>query len=140
MKKEVLVTITGSQTDGETTENTEVKTVGEYYRKNDRHFVLFEELSEDRKVSKNTIKITDHDISLIRSGEQSTRLVFEKGRKNLSYYTTPFGELMLGVDTEEIEVEESDSRIKARIVYGLEMNGALATTNTIQIEVREIGN
>lgn len=138
MKKDVLITILGSQTDGKTTENSEVKTVGEYYLKNDKHFLMFEELTEDHETIKTTMKIGGQNITLVRNGVQSTRMVFEKGEMNLASYVTPFGDITLGVNTGELELEESENHLKARVVYGLDMNGEFVTTNTIQIEVREL--
>ena len=74
----------------------EMMTTGAYYLRNGKHYILYDELSEDNEVVKNVIKIGPKSVELTRKGGQSSHMVFEEGKENLSYYDTPFGSLLWG--------------------------------------------
>lgn len=123
MTKEVLVNISGLQYELEDNEALEVITPGDYYCKGDKHYILYEEvLEENNAVTKNTIKITDTGVDLLRKGSVNVHMSFEEGRNNIAYYNTPFGQLLVGLNTYKIEKEIQDSYIKVCISYGLDVN------------------
>ena len=41
-------------------------------------------------------------------------MIFEKGKKNLTYYYTPFGSIQIGIDATSIEVKETEDEDKGR--------------------------
>ena len=49
-------------------------------------------------------------------------MVFEKDKKNMTYYHTPFGSLMMGIDAKEISVQETEQEIHAQVQYALDIN------------------
>ena len=57
MTNEVLVHVSGVQHEVEGGEPVVLVTSGTYYYKNDKHFLLYEEIDDDGMVSKNVIKI-----------------------------------------------------------------------------------
>ena len=102
MTKDVLISISGlhfgtEEENGEG-EPVEIITPAVYYLKNDRHYVLYDEVVEGVPGTvKNTIKINgDSLFELRKSGLANARMVFEKGRMNMTSYQTPFGEMMVG--------------------------------------------
>ena len=66
MTKDVLISISGLQfAGGENSEPVEVITSGSYYKKNGRHYILYDEVAEDTAgTPKNIIKIGD-DVILV---------------------------------------------------------------------------
>ena len=67
-------------------------------------------------------------------------MIFEKNKKNISYYYTPFGNLQIGIDTQIIELDESDENIRAKVDYALEINSEHVANCHIVIDVKEKGN
>ena len=124
MTKDVLVKISGLQFAGEEdNDSIEVITFGTYYKKNNKHYVLYDEVMEGTtEVTKNVIKIGKDSMEVTRKGPASVHMVFEKDKKNVSYYHTPFGNLLIGIDAKTIQVDESDLDINVRVNYGLEIN------------------
>lgn len=124
MTKDVLVKISGLQFVGEEdNDSIEVITSGTYYKKNDKHYVLYEEVMEgSTDVMKNIIKIGTDFMEVTRKGAAAAHMVFEKDKKNVSYYYTPFGNLLIGIDAKDIRIEESDMDINVKVNYGLEIN------------------
>ncbi len=57
MTKEVLINISGLQMDVDPENPIEMVTTGAYYLKNGKHYILYDELSEDNEVTKNVLKM-----------------------------------------------------------------------------------
>ena len=124
MTKDVLVKISGLQFMGEEdNDSIEVITAGTYYKKNNKHYVLYDEVMEgSADVTKNMIKIGADSMEVTRKGVTSVHMVFEKNKKNVSYYYTPFGNLLVGIDAKDIRIDESELDINVKVSYGLEIN------------------
>ncbi|MBQ8279014.1 MAG: DUF1934 domain-containing protein [Roseburia sp.] len=124
MTKDVLVKIKGLQFAGEEdADATEVITSGTYYMKNGKHYILYDEVMEDStEVTKNVIKIWENNMDVTRKGPASVHMMFEKGKKNVSYYYTPYGNLLIGIDAKDVQVEETEYDINIQVKYGLEIN------------------
>lgn len=138
MTKEILVKIRGLQFAGEDdSDSMEVITSGIYYKKNGKHYVLYEEVMEGTgEITKNMIKIGTNSIEVTRKGVTATHLVFEKDKKNISYYYTPYGNFLIGIDTKEMNVDETDLDIHVKVNYGLEINDEHMADCNIIIEVK----
>lgn len=128
MTKEVLVTIQGLQFDAESKNNEELDKIesiypGEYYLRSGSHYILYEELMEGEVTPiKNVIKLRDKEFTLTKKGIINTQMVFTEGKKNMTSYVTPFGNIMIALDTDKIVVEETEEELKIHIDYGLEAN------------------
>lgn len=138
MTKDVLVKISGLQFAGEEdSDSIEVITLGTYYKKNNKHYVLYDEVMEGTtEVTKNVIKIGANSMEVTRKGPASVHMVFEKDKKNVSYYHTPFGNLLIGIDAKSIQVDESDLDINVRVNYGLEINYEHVAECHIAVDVK----
>lgn len=144
MTKEVLVKIKGLQFAGEEdSDAVEIITAGNYYKKNGKHYILYDEVTEgSTDITKNVIKIRDDFMEVIRKGPASVHMVFEKNRKNVSYYDTPFGSLLVGIDAKNISVQETGQEINVQVQYGLEMNyeHVADCSITVNIKSKEVRN
>lgn len=49
-------------------------------------------------------------------------MVFQKGKKNVICYLTPVGELVVGIETKDIEITETEDSLKVDVEYALEIN------------------
>ncbi|MBS5931364.1 MAG: DUF1934 domain-containing protein [Clostridiales bacterium] len=136
MTKDVLVAIAGLQYELESEEPIEVITAGQYFCKNEKHYVLYDEILDERnEVCKNRIKIGTDMIEILKSGASNVHMVFELGKKNLTYYNTPFGSLLIGIDTTKIVCSESEEAIELNIEYGLEVNYSHVSDCSITVKV-----
>ncbi|MEG1458729.1 MAG: DUF1934 domain-containing protein [Acetivibrio sp.] len=139
MDKDVLVSISGLQFEMDQEETMEVISPGEYYFKNGKHYVFFEEMTEldeyNRGLSKNRLKIGSGQIELQKKGYSNTTLLFEKDKKNMTYYRTPYGELLVGIHTTDIKVEEHEEELLVTIAYSLDLNYEHVSNCTIIIKI-----
>lgn len=126
MTEQVLINVKGLQfieNDDEEVEAIELMTTGKYYRRDGNKYLKYEESFEGVEgVTTNLIKIKEDVLEVHKKGSIDTHMVFEKGKKSLSYYTTPFGSLHMGIATTALKITESKDKLDIKIDYSLEMN------------------
>lgn len=138
MTRDVLISISGYQLgEGEKEKDeVEVITAGDYFVRNGSHYILYDEISEDRDVIKNTIKIGPCGLEIIRRGGLSTHMTFEKDKKNVSRYVTPFGEMMVGIHTNDIHVDEGEDCLRVWVAYTLDINYQQVSECSIALDIQ----
>lgn len=143
MTKDVLVKISGLQTDIED-DDIEVISRGQYYFRNGKHYVIYEELLEDENniytgsLIKSTLKMTDKKVELLRKGITQSNMVFDLEKINYSSYSTPFGELSLEITTRKIELIEQETIISLKLYYSLSVNSQYYSECELKIEVKAV--
>lgn len=135
MNKEVIINISGLQLDAGTEEPIELMTTGDYYLKNGKHYVIYDELTDDSQVVKNRLKISPKIVEVTKKGASSSHMVFERGKENLTYYDTPFGSLLLGINTSKIDLEEKEDSMALHIDYGLSINSDHVSDCSIDVSI-----
>ena len=75
----------------------------------------------------------------LRNGGQSSHMVFEEGKENLSYYDTPFGSLLMGVNTSNIDWIEEEEQMHLKVDYDLSMNSDHVSKCKIDVNIRPNG-
>ena len=78
-------------------------------------------------------------VTLMRTGEVCSQMVFEEGRRHHSVYSTPYGNLEIGIVTSRLENTISPQGGRLEIEYSMEIDHALAGYNAFRISVRERG-
>lgn len=141
MTKEVLVSISGMQMfagDMESSdEPIEVLSPGIYYFKNGKHYVFLEEMAEGIPgVTKTQIKWKDAErLEVSKKGVSNVQMIFEKNKKNICFYHTPFGQLNLGIYMTEMRVEEQEDCINIRADYSLDVDYQPVADCSIRIRI-----
>lgn len=143
MTKEVLLNISGLHyenfpgEDSEDQDPIEVITPAVYYLKNGKHYVLYDEVVEGVSGTvRNQIRIKDDLLEIQKSGIASTNLVFEKDKIHMTRYETPYGELMVGVFTKNMTVDETENDIRVNVNYELDINSDKVADCDIKIHIR----
>lgn len=138
MTKEVFIAIRGLQAAPEdNSDKVEVIVPGEYYYRNNKHYILFEEVLEGTDVvTKSVIKLAPDHMELTRKGPVSTHMVFEKDKQNVTYYYTPYGSILMGIDARKVQLIETEDCIEADILYSLDMNYEKVADSNIHIVIR----
>lgn len=148
MTKDVLVSISGMHMDvvsGMTdadNEPIEVVTPASYYCKNGKHYVIYDEVVEGMAGTiKNKIKITGTDsVEIMKTGISNAHMVFEKNKKNLTYYQTPYGQMLVGVNTRNMEINVTDDNIGVSVDYELDINHEPLADCKIKMEIYSKGS
>lgn len=144
MTKDVLVKIKGMQFLGyedEPEELIEMMTGGEYYFRSGAHYVKYEEVFEGMEGSaSNLLKIKPHVIELRKKGVANVHMVFEKDKKNITFYDTPFGQIQMGVSTTGILTVVEEDTMNVTIEYTLDMNDSFVADCTLELTVQSKSN
>ncbi len=139
MTKDIRVSVSGIQFEIEPEEPVELITFGDYYFKNGKHYILYDEIDiEEGENIKNRIKIGDGKIEVVKSGTTNGQLIFEQGKNHMTYYDTAMGSLLMGVNTDSISMIEEEDHIQAKVRYSLEMNYSHISQCEITIDVRPV--
>ncbi|MDE6888553.1 MAG: DUF1934 domain-containing protein [Eubacterium sp.] len=142
MTKNILLKISGLQfsadnSDPNEPEPVEIIAPGEYYFKNGKHYIMYDEFMEGfDSVTKNVLKLKEDSLEITKRGSSNVHMVFEKDKKNMTCYTTPFGSLMMGIDAHSISIQETEGEIHAEIEYALDVNYEHLADCTIQLHVQ----
>lgn len=138
MTQEVLLTLQGLQFDQreEDADKIEMVTVGDYYKKNGKHYVIYEEVTEGfTQTTKNRLKFSGDMLELSRNGLVNMHMVFQENKKNLTNYNTPFGQILIGIDTKKIQVKEQKDNIVVDVDYSLDINYEFLSDCHIKISI-----
>ncbi|MDF2610862.1 MAG: hypothetical protein K0R92_2336 [Lachnospiraceae bacterium] len=136
MKKDVLMSISGLQYEIDKEEAVEVVSNGEYYNKNGKHYILYQEIAEDvDDISNCTLKISEKQIDIIKKGASNVHMTFSENENSMTIYQTPFGELQVGIHTTHLSVLEEEDKISVNIKYALDVNYAHVSDCEITIKI-----
>ncbi|MBQ8799170.1 MAG: DUF1934 domain-containing protein [Lachnospiraceae bacterium] len=137
MTKNVIISLTGLQYAVEEEEAPiEVINFGQYYKKGDKHYLLYEETDETGRATKCRIKVSEKELELQKRDRSNTRLLFLPGEQYLTNYETPYGSLLVGVNTRSLELYEEEEFLRATLKYGLELNGEHTGDCTLVLKVQ----
>lgn len=138
MTKDVILSITGLQYE-ETSEQpvpVEVIIAADYYYKNNSHYILYDEVCDDlSSPTKNRIKLKNDLIEISKKGLTTVNMRFEEGKKNHTYYQTPFGSIFISILTNYINIEETNDELTANISYELEIDSKPLSDCKVQIKI-----
>ncbi len=124
MTKEVLIAIRGMQFEGATDpESIEVIQKGQYYQRNGSHYLVYEEpVEETGDKILNRIKFKNGEVQVTKKGAVNTMLSFKENEKNMTNYETPFGNLIMGINTQKINLKMNESQLEVLVDYALDIN------------------
>ena len=125
MNKDVLIHVRGLQmmeTD-DAQEPIEIVVPGQYYFRNGSHYLRYEEMLDDTaETTVNYIKMSPNGVEVHKQGQVNVHMVFEEGKKNKTFYNTPYGTLQMGISATGLELKESEDGIQMKVDYALDMN------------------
>lgn len=140
MDKEVLVSISGMQFADSDDTSIEVITTGEYYEKNNKHYLFYDEVLDGTSITtKNTVKFDNDCLELKRKGAVNVHMIFDRAQKTMSNYRTPFGNLLIGIDTSDIVIHQTNDSILVNVDYSLDVNYEFLTNCQLKLKISERG-
>lgn len=139
MTKDVLLAIKGLQFNTNDEENNiQTITPAACYLKNNSHFIIYDEATEGTdQVTKNVIRIKDKTLEISKKGQVNVHMIFEENRKSLSNYATPFGDILIGLDTRKISVTSEVDKMHVEVDYMLEVNYEFLANCKISMDISE---
>lgn len=140
MTKEVMISIRGIQfEEGQDGEKIESIQKGEYYNKDNTHYIFYDEIMEGlENPIKNRIIFREGEMHLQKKGAINVTMDFLEDKKTLADYRTPYGNLVIGLQAQKVSFEEEEKRILLTVDYTLEINYEPLANCKIRVDVRSM--
>ena len=140
MTDNVIISIKGKQLYAESgPDEMELVTSGVLKRDSRGGFMVSYQESELTGLEGTTTKLHVHGgrVTLLREGGVNSQMVFEEGRRHLSMYETPYGELSIGVNTKRMRSTLGEAGGDLEIDYAIEIDNLLAGQNLFRMNVKK---
>lgn len=132
----ILLTLhASSSVGGEPGEVVQLLTTGEWTYQDGAHLIRYEEaLDENASPTQVQLSLQDGAVTLQRNGSYETNMVFRKGQRYESQYTTPFGTMEMAIFCTKVKYAIKEQGGTLQLQYQLDLNGQYASMN--QMEMR----
>ena len=139
MQKDVVISVKGMQKyDGTESDTVELLTEGRLEREQDIYVLTYEETEITGMEGTQTVITVEGDtVTLVRSGQFNSQMVFQEGRRHLSMYNTPYGAMTIGVNTRSLYTDLTDQGGEIQVDYAIEVDHAVTGRNIFQINIKE---
>ena len=99
--------------------------------------MFYDEVIEgfDQRV-RNMIKFKNGALHVQKKGIVNVNMAFEEEKKYNTCYTTPYGDIMIGIDTDSVEISEEEDHISLDVAYRLEANYEHLADCRIKMDIR----
>jgi len=140
MKENYLITIDGFMTVGDDTDTVSLTTVGSFYKKNGKYYIIYKETEATGfQGCTTTLKVWDGGVSMTRYGEMAnSTLIIEKGAMNMCNYQTVAGPIVLDINGIDIVNNLDETGGQLTFEYSLNSSGMLISDNKVNVTVKEI--
>lgn len=139
MEKPVIISVRSSQVlqDGQK-DQMELVSQGTLAREGEAMVLSYEESElTGLEGTTTTFRVEPHRIVLLREGTLNSEMIFQEGQKHVSLYQTPYGALMLGVNTHKAVAHLTEAGGTLSIRYGMEADGETMGENAFEIQVTQ---
>lgn len=141
MTEERILKITDIASDGETTEKVEMESTCTYYGTEDNYTVEFDEIFAEDMKSHTILRVKNGNCAhLLRQGSVNTELIIEQGVRHNCAYSTPYGELMVGITATDFISEMKADGLRLQMNYTVDFYGEINQTKQMTVEVGKAVN
>ena len=141
MEKKVIISVKGIQHfEGQPQDTMELVTPGTLTDHGERGMFLSYRESELTGMEGTTTTFClekSGRVTLLRCGTTNSQMIFEEGRRHLSLYRTPFGDMALGVLAKRIRNRLDLTGGELEIDYTIELDRTVTGHSRFRLEVRE---
>lgn len=133
---EILLSLHASASvEGEQGEAIQLLTTGEWTHEKGIDLIRYEEALEDGgNRTQVLLSLQDGGVTMLRQGAYETNMVFRKGQRYESQYTTPFGTMEMAIFCTKVNYSIREQGGALRLHYQLDLNGQYASMH--QMEMR----
>lgn len=125
------------QTADGVTDESELFTRGEFRLHKGLYYIDYEESEATGfEGSHAQLCVNDGVMTMTRTGNTFSNLVFEDGVRHYCHYGTEFGDCMVGITTQELSHCLDETGGTVYLKYSVDVNSGLMTENEITIKVK----
>lgn len=135
MSNKIIIKTKQYDTDGNM-DTIELKVYGQVIEKNGSIYIKYNQREEDMEV-KNTIKISEDCIKVIKTGSVNSTMTFTKGNKHTNKYATPQGIFLIDTKVNDFKVSNGEKKLEVHLDYMIEIQEMFAGRNKMIIKVEK---
>lgn len=142
MIKNVIINVVGIQTVDKEKDTVELTTEGRFGTNNGKYYLSYEEgqLVDNSNIKTKIFVNSSDSVVLQRKGEITSRMEITKGNRNFGLYSTPVGDIFIGIYGEKIDIDLNENGGSINMVYTIDSDLKLVSHNEVRITVREVKN
>lgn len=134
--KNAIVTITDRHFQDGEEYSCELTTSGRFEITENGCTVIYNETDEEMTNCLTTLDVIgSQKITMTRSGKYNTEMIIEKDRRHTCFYSTPYGELIMGIYAKMISNEMGENGGTLKFAYTIDFNNSPASENELHITV-----
>ena len=114
----------------------ELKAYGQIIEKKGSIYIKYNQKEEYMEV-KNTIKISEDCIKVIKSGSVNSTMTFTKGNKHTNKYATPQGIFLIDTKVNDFKISNGEKKLEVHLDYMIEIQNMFAGRNKMIIKVEK---
>lgn len=115
----------------------ELTTSGEFEQTESGFTVIYNETDEELADCLTTLSIEGSErILMTRAGKYNTEMILEKERRHSCYYSTPYGDLMMGIYAKSISNSLGENGGCVKFAYTIDFNNEPASENELTVTVK----
>ncbi len=140
MIKDVIINVIGVQNIDGDNDTVELTTEGKFGIKDNKYFLSYDDgrLTDNGIVKTKIFINSPQSVVLQRTGDINSRMEITNGERTACFYSTPVGNLNLGIYGEKINVALNENGGSIDLEYTLDSNLKLIGKNSVKIKVREV--
>ncbi len=136
MTEERLLKIKDVSSDGVDTDTVEIETTCRYYGEENNYTIEFDEIFAEDMKSHTVLRVKDGKCAhLLRQGSINTEIIIEKGVRHNCAYSTPYGELMVGITATDFESRRQGNLLRLKMNYTVDFYGDINQTKEMTVTV-----
>mgnify|MGYP001023613399 CR=1 FL=1 len=137
--KDVIISIVDKHEAGGESVSSELITVGTFCGDENDYSLTYKEQDESLLSCTTTLRVQNKNkITMTRCGDFMTEMVIEQGKRHNCHYTTPAGNLFMGVFAKKVESKINHSGGSLFFSYTIDFNSDFASFNELNVTVREV--
>ena len=139
LMEKIWLKIHNCQSDGIETEETEVLCEGRIEREEEALLFLYHLKQESGELACELVLRSSaygKRVEIYNHGAIESCLIFEAGVRKVAHYRTAYGRLPMEVETDFLEISESEKEWEIRMKYRLFSMHQLVTENEVDIQIR----
>ena len=138
MKRDTVIRIVSLQRTENGDNSSEMSVVGTLLYEDEKAIIEYIENNEETGPEETTITVSNDDtVSIVRHGQFSSEMMVEKGKRHLTFYRTPYGELTMGIYGTNVDFSKDEKGATLKLKYELDFNNGFVSENTMKIYIEE---
>lgn len=135
--KEVLITLTSVQSNGQEQASTELITAGRLEKIEEGFRIVYQESEATGYEGSETVLTCKGNTwaSIERRGKASSHLIIEKDKKHHCHYGTPYGDFVIGIYAHSIDNALTEEGGKLYLKYTVDINSSYISDNEIYVTI-----